>query len=70
MNGDRAIDLQDTLVVLNHFGHNNTDATDNFLDRQQGAAPYAPQEATGNQVGVDLLDALLNLQSFGHSCAP
>jgi hypothetical protein len=70
--GDRAIDLQDALAILDKFGlFPAPNHPDNRLDRQVplGGQPYAPEEATGNNVGIDLQDALLNLQSFGHNCA-
>jgi hypothetical protein len=70
--GDAAIDLADALAVLDKFGlFPAPNHPDNRLDRQLplGGQPYAPEEATGNNVGIDLQDALLNLQSFGHNCA-
>jgi hypothetical protein len=70
--GDAAIDLADALAVLDKFGLFPAPGhPDNRLDRQQpgGGQAYAPEEATGNNIGIDLQDALLNLQSFGHNCA-
>jgi hypothetical protein len=69
--GDRAIDLQDTLAILDRFGlqpgQQGYDAT---FDRMAPDAqkPWRTAPATGAQLGIDLQDALLNLQSFGHSC--
>ena len=70
-NGDRAIDIEDALVVLGHFGHGpNDDATDDLVDRwsPDPAKPYRTAEAPGQHGGVDLSDAIVNLQSFGHTC--
>ena len=70
--GDAAIDLADALAVLDKFGLFPAPGhPDNRLDRQQpgGGQAYAPEEATALNVGIDLQDALLNLQSFGHNCA-
>jgi hypothetical protein len=69
--GDRAIDLADTLAILDKFGllpgQNGYDAD---LDRQaeNPLKPWRTSAATGGQAGIDLQDALLNLQSFGHNC--
>ena len=60
----------DTLAILTHFGELPGDAGYSpRFDRQAGAQPYQTQPASGQNVGMDLGDALLNLQSFGHSCA-
>jgi hypothetical protein len=70
--GDKAIDVADVVLILNHFGHGpNTDAMDNLLDRwaPDPSASYLTAEAVGQHVGVDVSDALVSLQSFGHSCA-
>jgi len=68
---DKAIDLQDTLAILARFGANPGDG--NYsprYDRQIDAVKkYLSAAATGDQIGIDLSDALNNLQSFGHSCA-
>jgi parallel beta-helix repeat protein len=72
VNGDRAIDLSDTLLILSHFGeqpgHPSYDAA---LDRfaPDTNKPWRTAPAVGDQLGIDLQDALLNLQSFGHNCA-
>jgi subtilisin family serine protease len=72
VNGTKAIDLQDTIVVLQHFGHlynggAYVDATDDKLDRSapNPSAPWLSEEADN---GVDLTDALANLKSFGDNC--
>jgi hypothetical protein len=64
---DRLVDLQDTLLILDHFGHTTNDAVDNRLDREAGVTTYATKESTGIAL-IDLQDALLSLDSFGHSC--
>ena len=70
-NNDKAIDLSNTLAVLEQFGRLPSDAGyDGYYDR------YAPNPAKPWQTvlqpqqtgGIDLADALLNLQSFGHTC--
>jgi hypothetical protein len=66
--GNGTIDLSDTLLILQHFGHGpNGDALDNKLDR---VTPYPTQlwRSAESNSGVDLQDALANLRSFGHSC--
>jgi hypothetical protein len=68
---DKAIDLNDALAVLAKFGlqpgQQGYDAT---FDRiaPDPSKPYRTAAATGDAVGIDLQDALLNLQSFGHDC--
>lgn len=69
---DKSVDLADTLLILDHFGHGpNDDAVDDTLDRYapDPAKPYRTAPAIAANEGIDLADALLNLQSFGHSCA-
>ena len=71
MTGDSRIDLSDTLRILSHFGHfPGDDLEDVILDRYiiDPQRPWAPAPATGSHVGVDLSDALVNLQSFGTTC--
>ena len=73
MTGDGAIDLRDTLLILEHFGHQpGDDPTDAFLDRYapDPAKAYRSAAATADQIGIDLRDALVNLASFGHVCTP
>jgi hypothetical protein len=65
--GDRSIDLRDTLDVLSYFGDNGSSPAANLRDR---AAPdmTKPWRSVEANNGVDLVDALANLKSFGHSC--
>jgi hypothetical protein len=70
--GDRAIDLNDALAILEKFGLLPAQpGYDAAFDRMapDPAKPYRTALATGSALGIDLQDALLNLQSFGHSCA-
>jgi glucose/arabinose dehydrogenase len=65
---DGRVDLRDTLLILEHFGHNNdTDPIDATLDRAalNEAKPWQSSQATN---GITLNDALANLAQFGHSC--
>ncbi len=66
--GDQAIDLSDTLDILGYFGDAGTSPAGNLRDRDNfGAAqPWQTYEVDD---GVDLTDALVNLQSFGHDCS-
>jgi len=70
--GNKVIDLQDTLLVLAHYGHGYNgdayqDAMDNSIDRSTPnmAKPWRSAEAND---GIDTRDALASLKSFGHSC--
>jgi hypothetical protein len=66
---DRAIDLQDTVLILRHFGHGpSIDPLDNLLDRRIPHA-WEPWRTAASDSGVDLSDALNNLKSFGTTCA-
>jgi hypothetical protein len=70
--GDRAIDLQDALAILDRFGAKLGDpGYDASYDRYvpDPSKPYRTAQTAGQHVGIDLEDALVNLQSFGHSCA-
>jgi hypothetical protein len=70
--GDAAIDLQDALAILDRFGALPGEAEyDPLFDRYapDAAKPWRTAAAVGEHVGIDLQDALVNLQSFGHSCA-
>ena len=69
--GDRAIDLNDAVAILNAFGAapqspGYVASYDRFAPDPQ--KPYRTAAATGSHVGIDLADAVLNLQSFGHNC--
>jgi len=69
--GDRRIDVSDTLLILDHFGHGpNDDPLDDLLDRYS-PDPAKPWQtaASADTNGIDLTDALVNLQSFGHDCS-
>ena len=67
----KAIDLNDTLQILALFGTQPGDeAYDPLRDRMAGLpeAVWRTRAAAGAAIGIDLGDALANLQSFGHSC--
>jgi hypothetical protein len=67
--GDRAIDVADVVKILSHFGHGPADdVDDNILDRSVGPPGFLFRSVADND-GIDLEDALANLQAFGHSCA-
>ncbi len=65
--GDQAIDLSDTLDILGYFGDAGTSPAGNLRDRDNMLSPQPWQTYEVND-GVDLTDALVNLQSFGHDC--
>jgi hypothetical protein len=72
VNGSRAVDVADVVAILGHFGqgtqHPDYDATyDRYIP--DIAKPWRTAAATGTALGIDVSDALANLQSFGHSCA-
>ncbi len=64
--GDQSIDLSDTLDVLSYFGDDGTSADANLRDRQS-LTPGEPTSESND--GVDLTDALVNLQLFGNDCS-
>ncbi len=70
--GNGVVDLDDTLLILAHFGHApDHDSIDRILDRTS-ADPSKPWRTTPQLApsdGVTLDDALASLASFGHSCA-
>ena len=69
--GDKAIDLSDALLILAHFGELPGDAGYSAtFDRVAGLQPrlWRTRAATGTDIGIDVQDALANLQSFGHNC--
>ena len=70
---DRAVDLNDALAVLGKFGLLPGDpGYDVLFDRMAGPElqPWRSRQASGVALGIDLSDALVSLQQFGHSCAP
>jgi hypothetical protein len=70
--GDRAIDLSDALAILAKFGlQPGQQGYDPAFDRMapDELRPWRTTQAVGANLGIDLQDALTNLQSFGHSCA-
>ena len=70
VNGDRAIDLSDTTIVTQHFGHGPyDDAVDPLIDRYTpyGGQPWRTAKSLDNN-GIDLTDALASLASFGDGC--
>jgi hypothetical protein len=69
--GDRTIDLQDALAILDKFGlQPGQDGYAATHDRMapDPLKPWRTAAATGLALGIDLQDALINLQSFGHTC--
>jgi len=65
----RSIGLSDTLLILTHFGHAPAgDALDDQLDRI-APLPAKPWRTAPSNDGVGLVDALVNLRSFGHDCS-
>jgi hypothetical protein len=69
---DGVVDLKDTLLILMHFGHlynggAYVDPGDDDLDRSvpDSLQPWRTAEANN---GIDLVDALNSLKSFGHNC--
>jgi hypothetical protein len=69
--GDQVIDVSDVLLILSHFGHAHAfDATDPLLDRYgpDPTKPWRTAAALPATQGIDIGDALVNLQSFGHHC--
>jgi hypothetical protein len=72
VNGDLAIDVADVLKILFQFGYGPaTPGYNAALDREADDAskPWRTSPATGVHIGIDVSDAILNLQSFGHGCA-
>jgi len=66
---DKYVDIADTLLILAHFGHGPADdGLDNILDRHVPNMAQFWRSAESND-GIDLIDALANLQQFGHDCS-
>ena len=68
---DGVIDLTDTLYVLSHFGRLPGDQDySNLVDREAlyPEMRWRPFPANGLNLGIDLQDALISLESFGHTC--
>ena len=73
VNDNLNVDLSDTLAILDRFGAlPGDDEYDSRFDRYVpvGNPGHRPAQAVGQAIGIDLSDALANLQSFGHDCAP
>jgi hypothetical protein len=68
---DGKVNFQDALIILDHFGHDGTDAHDHDLDRDvpNPAMPWQTVEGLPGDK-VTFTDVLNNLKSFGHSCTP
>jgi hypothetical protein len=69
--GDQAIDLADTIAILGKFGL--VPGAPGYVASFDRYAPdpqklYRTAAATGGQIGIDVSDAIVNLQSFGHAC--
>ncbi len=68
VNGDKRIDLSDVLDILGKFGLGpDNPGYDPKFDRQAPDGTKLYKTAADND-GIDLSDALLNLESFGHGC--
>jgi hypothetical protein len=68
---DRKINFQDALILLDHFGHNGTDAHDHVLDRYvpDEMQPWRTAEENTGGDSMTFTDVLANLKSFGHDCS-
>jgi hypothetical protein len=70
---DKKIGFQDALIILDHFGHEASDANDHDLDRQipDPAFPWQTTEALEPPTmdKVNFTDVLAALKSFGHDCS-
>jgi hypothetical protein len=73
---DNAIDLVDTVAVLGHFGAHpdNSPPPPHEYSPLYDRIALSPDHlwrtlpAFGSNVGIDLVDVILTLHSFGHSC--
>jgi hypothetical protein len=63
---DAAIDVEDVIAILNHFGEGPLPANEVFDRHTPDASRRHRPAFAGN--GIDVVDAIANLQSFGHSC--
>jgi hypothetical protein len=71
--GDRTIDLNDSIAIIGKFGLGASApgyvaAFDRYAP--DPAKPYRTAAAVVAHLGIDLSDAIVNLQSFGHKCVP
>jgi hypothetical protein len=66
---DRGIDLSDTLDILSYFGDPGLPGTPGDLRDRSIPDPLKPWRTADADDGVDLTDALVNLQSFGDDCS-
>jgi hypothetical protein len=66
---DHKINFQDALIIVDHFGDNDTDAHDHDLTRSipDASAPWRTAESPPNTT-VTLLHVLNVLKSFGDAC--
>ena len=69
---DKKVNFQDVFIILDHFGHEPTDADDHDLDRYIPDALKPWRTAEGNEPPsgdkVTFVDVLASLKSFGHGC--
>jgi hypothetical protein len=66
---DHKVNFGDTLIILDHFGHNGTDGHDHDLDRAIPDASMPGRSAEGLPGdSVTLTDAQNSLDSFGDEC--
>ena len=65
--GDRSIDLADTLDVLSYFGDSGTSTAADLRDRSVPDLSFPWRTAEADD-GIDLIDAVASLRSFGDSC--
>ena len=67
--GDGAIDLDDVIDVLSFFGNSALPETPgNLRDRDFVGSEFRWQTYETDD-GVDIYDAIVNMESFGHNCA-
>lgn len=68
VNGDEVIDLTDAIDVLGFFGNDGTSPAANLRDRSSPNA-LKPWRTAAADDGIDLNDAIVSLDSFGHDCS-